>query len=71
MDINNVTGGGYPLTELPLGFGMALAMNENAMQGYAQMTEAEKEQLIMRCKGARSKDEMQKIVDSIVPGNAF
>lgn len=55
------------IDELPLGFGMALAMNEPAMQGYAGLTEAEKEQIILRCKDVKTKREMQKIVDSLVP----
>lgn len=55
------------IDELPLGFGMALAMNESAMQGYAGLTEAEKEQIILRCKDVKTKREMQKIVDSLVP----
>ena len=50
---------------LPLGFGMGLAMNEPAMKGYAGLTEAEKERIILRCKGAKTKKEMQKIVDSL------
>lgn len=37
-------------------------------RAYAQLTETEKEHLIMRCKDARSKTEMQKIVNSLVPG---
>ena len=58
---------GFPFTELPLGFGMALAMNEKAMQGYAKLTEDEKERIIMKCKDANSKEEMRKLVDSLVP----
>lgn len=59
---------GYPLsTSLPLGFAMALGMNEAAMQGYAKLSETEKEHLIMKCKDARSKEEMQKIVNSLAP----
>lgn len=53
---------------LPLGFGMALAMNEPAMNSYAGLTEAQKEQIILRCKDARSKSEMQKIVNSLAAG---
>lgn len=68
MDSNDLSMEGFPLTELPLGFGMALAMNEGAMCGYARLTETEKEHLIMRCKDARSKEEMQKIVDSLAAG---
>jgi len=67
MEANGLPVEGYPLTQLPLGFGMALAMNEGAMRGYASLTETEREHLIMRCKDARSKEEMQKIVDSLVP----
>lgn len=56
---------------LPLGFGMALAMNEKAMAAYAELTESQKEQIIHRCKDAKSKEEMRKIVNSLVPdGNA-
>ena len=67
MDTNNFSMGGSPLGSLPLGFTMALASNASAMQEYAHMTEAEKEQIILRCKDAKSKKEMRKIVDSMVP----
>ncbi|MCI8431749.1 MAG: hypothetical protein HFH83_00940 [Lachnospiraceae bacterium] len=70
MDINGangITGAGMGQQEMPLGFGFALAANEPAMKGYAALTEAEKEQLLLRCKDAKSKDEMQRIVDSLVP----
>lgn len=67
MDSNGTSMGGYPFNGLPLGFGMALAMNEAAMRGYAGLSETEREHIIMRCKDARSKEEMQKIVDSLVP----
>ena len=61
----NTSMGGSPITNLPLGFTMALAMNEPAMQAYSKMTETEKEHIILRCKDARSKEEMRRIVDSI------
>lgn len=65
---NSYGGSGVLYTDLPLGFGMSLTMNEAALNGYAALTEAEKEQVIMRCKGARTKEQMQKIVDSLAPG---
>lgn len=70
MDYNDSYYGGSGLlyTDLPLGFGMSLTMNEAALNGYAALTEAEKEKVIMRCKAARTKGEMQRIVDSLVPG---
>ncbi len=67
MDTNGMSLGGAPLTGIPLGFGMALAMNEPAMRTYAGMTETEREHIIMRCKDASSKEEMRQIVDSLVP----
>ncbi len=60
---------GTAFPELPLGFGMSLAMNAGAMSGYAGLTEAKKEEVIHRCRDARTKKEMQKIVDSLVPGS--
>lgn len=67
MDMNGVTDGGFGLREMPMGFGFALAMNEPAMKGYAALSETEKEHLLMRCRDAKSKEEMQRIVDSLVP----
>jgi len=67
MDTNGMPSEGFAFTELPLGFGLALSMNDAAMTSYAGMTEAEKERIIMRCRDARSKDEMQEIVESLVP----
>ena len=50
---------------LPLGLGMALMMNERAQAGYDRLSEAEKEHIILKCKDARTKEEMDKIVDSL------
>lgn len=70
MDIggSGVLNDGTMFSDLPVGFGMALAMNEAAMSGYAGLTEAEKEKIILRCKDARTKGQMQEIVDSLAPG---
>ena len=67
-DNNLYNGNGIPFMDLPLGFGMSLAMNDAAMRGYAGLTEAQKEDVILHCKDAKTKDQMQKIVDSLVPG---
>lgn len=60
----------FPLNELPVGFGMALAGNEQAVQGYARLTETEKEHLILQCRDAGSREEMERIVASLVPGES-
>lgn len=68
MDTGGTNGsGGFPLGQLPLGFGMALAQNEAAMKGYAGLTETEKEHLILKCKDARSGEEIDKIINSLAP----
>ncbi len=54
-------------TNLPLGLGMALAMDEHAKRRFDGLSETEREHIILRCKDAKSKEEMDKIVDSISP----
>ena len=47
---------------LPIGFGMALAMNPPAFNAYSSLTEEEKQALIDRARHARSEEEMHRIV---------
>ncbi len=49
---------------LPLGPGMALARTENVRTGYDGLSETEKEHIILKCKDAKSREEMEKIVNS-------
>ncbi len=51
--------------QLPIGFGLSLAMNQKAMKRFSDMTEAEKEQAIARSRDAKSKREMDRIVSSL------
>lgn len=51
--------------KVPIGFGMALAQNEDAMKIYAAMTDSEREAILSRAHGARSEREMEQIVASI------
>ena len=72
MDFNGIAFGvsaeaGYPLSQVPLGFGMNMMENEAAREGPAGMTESEKERLLMRCLDARSDREMRRIVEEEVP----
>lgn len=50
---------------LPLGLGFGLAMNEDAMNSFAKMSEQEKGQVIEAARGMRSKQEMKNLVDDI------
>lgn len=52
-------------TELPLGFGMALAQNEAAMRRFEHMSEAEKQAVLDRVHKVRSKAEMRRLVSGL------
>ena len=52
--------------KVPIGFGMALAMNEPAMAAYAAMTEVQKQAVLNRAHNARSETEMHQIVARLV-----
>ena len=51
--------------QLPIGFGMALAMNPPAFNAYSAMTDAQKQQILSRARNAKSEKEMHDIVSSI------
>ena len=53
-------------SSLPIGFGMALAMNEPALNAYAAMTEQQKQAVLRKAHNARSRQEMQSIVESLI-----
>lgn len=49
-------------TKLPIGFGMALAMNAAAMKEFASMTEAKQDMVLEKARSVSSKGEMQQLV---------
>jgi len=51
--------------EMPIGFAMALAMNPEAMQKFGSLSEEQKETVIAGTHTIKSKDEMQRYVDSL------
>lgn len=53
------------IKEVPIGFTMALVMNEPAMTAYAAMTEPEKQEILNKAQNVKSKHEMRQVVDSI------
>ena len=50
---------------IPIGFGMALAMNPVAFNAYSAMTEEQKRVVIEKAHSARSEQEIHEIVNSI------
>jgi len=55
-------------TELPLGFGMALAQNEAAMHQFESLSEAEKQAIVDQVHNVRSKTEMRRLVSGLLTG---
>ena len=55
-------------TELPIGFAMALAMNEPAMKKFESLSPAEKESIVQQTRVVKSRQEMQQFVASITAG---
>ncbi len=55
--------------EMPVGFAMALAMNPDAMQKFAMLSEEKKRDVIAGTHAVNSKDEMRKYVNSLVTEN--
>lgn len=51
--------------EMPMGFVFQLALNEKAMENFAEMTEEEKRQVIDTAKAVISKEQMKGIVEDL------
>ena len=54
--------------ELPLGFGMALAQNEQAMHVFEAMTDAQKRAVLEQTHAVTSRREMQQLVSELADG---
>lgn len=54
--------------KVPIGFGMALAQNEAAMLRYAQLNEAQKNDILNKAHNVRSEKEMYSLVASLANG---
>jgi len=52
--------------EVPVGFGNALMRNEEATNAFAMMTQEQKQEIWSRARQAKSRAEMQGIVNSIL-----
>lgn len=53
-------------SELPIGFAMALAMNELAMKKFESLSPSEKESIVQQTHDVRSRQEMQRLVAGLV-----
>ena len=57
--------------KVPIGFGMALAMNQSAMNAYAAMDEAKKQDILNKTHNVRSEKEMHDLVASLAQGAMY
>ena len=53
---------------IPVGFGLALSANTAAMNRYAHLTEAQKQNILSRAHNVRSEKEMYALVASLANG---
>lgn len=51
--------------ELPIGFGLSLAMHEQAMKNFADMDKEQKSQVIEESRNVNSRREMEQLVNRI------
>ena len=54
--------------KVPVGFGMALAVNEPAMNVYSAMTEEQKQVIIKKVHNVRNEKEMHDLVANLANG---
>ena len=57
--------------DMPMGLSFRMAMNEKALNTYAEMTPEEKERVIEASRHAQSKEEMQRLVDRMGEGEKY
>ncbi len=65
MDVNNT--GSSITRSVPVNLEFGLMKEDIGRKDEAPLTESEKEHIIMKCKDAKSRAEVQKIVDEMVP----
>ena len=56
-------------TDLPIGFGIALAQNETAMKQFESLSSTQKEAVINKTRKINSKNEMQCFVNYLSEGS--
>ena len=54
--------------KIPIGFGLALSANTAAMNRYAHLSEAQKQNILNRAHNVRSEEEMYALVASLTNG---
>lgn len=73
MDINEMPMDSteYGGLTFPYGLGTVLGMEEEVTERPGNLTETEREHIIMRCRDAGSEEEVRQILDEAVPGESM
>ena len=59
------------LSEVPIGFGMHLAQNLDAMTYFSNLDEQRKQEVVDQTRNINSKEEMQQFVSSLASNDSF
>lgn len=51
--------------EIPLGFGMALAQNPDALKVFSNLTQSKQSEILQKAHTVKSKNEMQSLVNDL------
>ena len=55
--------------DMPIGFGLSLAANEKSMKAFADMSDAEKTEVVEKSRQMQTREAMEQFVNSL--GNGF
>lgn len=53
--------------DIPLGFGMSLAMHREALDAFSRLSKGEQDKLVERSRHVKTRDEMEQLVASLLP----
>lgn len=51
--------------EMPIGFAFQMALNQNAMENFARMTEDEKKQVLDAARNVHTREQMRSVVEDL------
>lgn len=51
--------------DVPIGFGMSLSQNLDALNTFSNLSDAEKQQIIQQAKNAKTKEDMERIIHTM------
>ena len=51
--------------DMPVGFGLSLAMNPRSMEAFAKMSDEQKQEIVEKSRGMHTKADMERFVNSL------